>query len=442
MFYCLFFLPLIFLGFASYIKTKNITNPLFCYIIFWGLFIFLSFFNPFDLYIVSQKTYLFVLLNIICFSLGFILVARKCNVVNIDMSKAMQINKTIVIVQLLLFIVLLYYLIKYNVLMSSSIIIEARKIRFELGYLFNSYAEYIIYGYFVSSILLILLIINVTKYIVCDKLDFSFIVTFVNVYLYSQIGLGRFIFFDGIIFFLLGIFLYKINISVTNNDISFKDKKYIRNYRKIIYILLVIILLLLMVYITSSRTGGKILNITDLFFWINFSFKQGLTYFIGPFRSLDYFLNSEYILELRYLYGRATLAGLDELVNNYSILMGLSFNSANSIMATFTVDPIIIGFDGQYFNAFYTGLMNFYLDGGVVFIVMIPFIYGIIIAKVWNVFNANPNLYTLSLLVFLVKTSFAYLYKWDFSAPSYWIILTMFLILIYFNKRHSIHYES
>lgn len=49
-------------------------------------------------------------------------------------------------------------------------------------------------------------------------------------------------------------------------------------------------------------------------------------------------------------------------------------------MASFTVNPITIGYNGQTFNAFYTGITNFYLDGGIAFVIMIPFLFGMIIA--------------------------------------------------------------
>ena len=421
------------------IRTKTIMNPLTFFLIFWGFWVCLSTFNPYTLYSVSEKAYLLIWINMFTFSIGFIMIARKKNRdICINPNLSIKMNKALKWMETFLFIILIYYFIKYNTVLSSMAITDARRISSEIGYIFGNHIEYLIYNYFVTSLVYLSIIINSVKYSLDKKTSIHLIITLVNIYLFAGIGLGRFVFFNTIIFIIVALNIYrgtkesneKFGGNVARNKIK-------RKKSKIKYVPLVGLGVYLMTITTATRYGASIYNFNTFWRWFNFSLKQGAVYFLGPFRALDSFLQLNSITPFDFTFGRATLAGLEEIINNVFILIGININTANSIMASFTVNPITIGYNGETFNAFYTGITNFYLDGGVGFVIMVPLIFGMIIAGCWNLFNRSPNLYTFSILVFMVKTSIAYQYRWDFSTPSNWIVVIALYWLYQREKRYQ-----
>jgi hypothetical protein len=184
--------------------------------------------------------------------------------------------------------------------------------------------------------------------------------------------------------------------------------------------------------------NSNISNISDFLYWFDFTLAQAVVYLTGPFRAFDYFLSndiaSNYILTL----GRSTFGGIEEFFSNILIILEINIETANSIYASFAVPPIIIG-QNTSFNAFYTGLTNFYLDGRFLGVVFFSFIFGIIAALVWNNFNRYKNLMSFSLLIFITKNSIAYMYRWDYNSPTYWFLLSIFVFytMIYKKKNYG-----
>jgi len=281
-------------------------------------------------------------------------------------------------------------------------IYDARRVRFELGFLFETYTEYLIYTYFVTSFLYMSLIININRYFINYRFDLSIIITIISAVLFGFTGLGRFIFFDSIVFFFLAIAFRKKYICLGKNDIS--NKKV--NYDKVKYIFIAILGIVFMTVITGRRMGIIVTDLRGFYDLLIYSFQQGIIYFIGPFRAFDNFFHCKIYENIGYTYGRSAFAGLDEIFNNFAILMGTTFESANSKMASFTVDSILIG-QGQWFNAFYTGVMNFYLDGRIGGVIILAFLYGSAAAVVWNHFQKCPQLFSYSLLIYFTYTTIA-----------------------------------
>lgn len=431
----LFVITIILFLFIGIKKIKTFSNPLSIYLIFWGLWIIISLFNPYDLYPVSSFAYLLVWVNIFSFSIGFLVISKKKKYqINIEQNLLIIKERSLFFAEIILLIILIYYNKKYFALLSYGNIGEARRIRFELGYLFGNYTEYLLYNYFVISTLYLTIIINILKFILDKKINASLVITIVNILLFASIGLGRFVIFDFIVFAILGVVLTKKK----SKNFLFNTKR--GKYKSLVkYFFLLIAGVFVMTLITSFRYGRSIQSFEDMFFWLMFSVQQGMIYFLGPFRAFDSFLN----LNPHTTYGltviRSTFSGLEEIINNIFILAGISINTANSIMSSFTVDSIVIGFNGQSFNAFYTGLTNFYLDGGISYIFIIPFLFGMIVAKIWNTFNEEPNFFMIALLIFIVKTTLAYQYRWDFSSPSNWIIFAI-LVIFYKVSKKRIYY--
>lgn len=427
----LFILTLMMFIILLRIKIGTYNNPLTYYLIFWGGWTFVSLLNPYDLYDVSNNSYLLLWLNITVFSLGYFLVCNKrTNFKYVDIFSKKHTQIFFRIIQLIVLLYLIYYYIRYNFLLSGLAITEARNIKYELGYLFNSYTEYLIYTYFVTAFVHLKLVIDIANYIMTKKIQFSTLITAASVILFSLIGFGRFIFFYALIFFALAIFLKKENVNRIINDNRHNKKK----KKKAVYVLFTVIGFYFMTLLTANRTGGGISDFDDLLFWFKFSIQEGVTYFVGPYRALDYFLTNKIYNQIGFTLGRATFSGIDEIINNFFILIGIEYKTANGLISSFTRGNISIG-DTRFFNAFYTGIVNFYLDFRIFGVILFPLLYGIISAKIWNIYNKKPNIYTFSLLIYFTKTTIAYQYRWDFGAPSTWIVIITLIILSRKNSR-------
>ena len=82
---------LFFISICRY-KIGTLNNPISYYLTFWLMWITVSIFNPFNLYPVSNNTYLIIWLNLFFFSLGYFLVCgpildRPYQIFKISMNK-------------------------------------------------------------------------------------------------------------------------------------------------------------------------------------------------------------------------------------------------------------------------------------------------------------------------------------------------------------------
>lgn len=391
---------------------------------FWVGWILISLMNPFGLYTVSDKAYFLLWMNIFFFSLGFILFSKQNSPKTYYAIHLSNNQKyALVILQIIVLLTIAYYYLQYNHMFADMTIHDARRIKFELGLLFKSYTEYAIYTYFITSLLYMSLVINVGRYILNSKVDMSIVITLISAVLFGLTGMGRFIFFNTIVFFIIAIAFKKKHSLQENNSKLFKQAK----YNKTKYFLICIAGIAYMAVLTGRRMGQTISGGKQFLEVFMISVEQGITYFIGPFRAFDNFLTFKISESIGHTYGRSTFGGIDEMFNNLAILIGAQFTSANAKMASFTVDSIFIG-QHHTFNAFYTGVMNFYLDGGVGGVVILAFLYGALAAVVWNHYQKYPQLFSYSLLIYFTHTTIASEYRLAFSAPSTWIILVSLII--------------
>ena len=426
----LMIITFLFFFYITRIRTGTYNNPITYYLTFWLMWILISLLDPFDLWTVSDRAYLLIWINILCFAIGFILICKKKT---FNLYENIKFNrrkpKALVILQIILLIVIAYYYVKYNSLLENLTINDARRIRFELGFMFNSYYEYVTYSYFISSFLYLTIIRNIVRLVVKHKFGISGVITLISIVLYAFTGLGRFIIFDTMIFFFIAIAFKRQVVSIEFNGIVLKNK--IEKSIKIKYLFLGCIGLWGMMVITGRRMGKVVSGISEFIEVLRYSIEQGVVYFIGPFRALDNFLNSGIHDSIGYTFGRSTFSGLDEIFCNFAILAGSNFTSANAKMALFTAEPIYIGAE-QQFNAFYTGVMNFYLDGRIVGVIILAFLYGVVSAVIWNYYNKNPDVFSYSLLIYFTYTTIASEYRLSFISPSTWVIL---FILVLSNHR-------
>lgn len=405
----------------SIIKTKTPNNPISIYLSFWLILIVISFLNPFNLYDVNFFTYMILFISLFFFCLGFLLISKKKAPYFIIINKySIRIAGFNNFALVFLFIILIYYLIRFYTLIDLLGYAEARNIKFTQGYLFTSYVEYIFFYYVVSSAVYVNSILVISKFIILKQINFKLLLTILILLIYALIGFGRLIIFDMILFGFIPFFFqpYKFNNS----------KKRIKFY--IFLLFSIFLLIILSTFLTALRNGVFIFSIDEFLYWFEILVKQIVIYFIGPFRALDNFIN---IVENQnlFLFGRATFSGLEEIFNNILILLNVDLNTANEILSEITSESLSIG-PNETFNAFFTGLANFYIDGRLFGVMLVSFILGGFNGFVWNNYLNRNSIASLCLLVFTMKVALSYSYRWDFSSNFSWIIL---LYLIYLNKK-------
>lgn len=409
----------------SKIRTGTLNNTLSYYLVWWGMWLSISQFNLFNIYDVSLKSYSFLLLNIGMFSVGYI-IFYKPKLYNKCFAKVNLPNKRVFLFQLILFVILLYYWQRYSMIFNQMTFYDARRIRFEVGLLFSSGYEVLFFNYVVTFAVYFFILLAISNYLINRKIDRNLLLSIINCIIYGFIGLGRFIYFDSAVFLITGFLLLKQIQKGKERKIRFGI-----NFIKKLIVISVFIIggLFLSSYITSVRMGHN-----DIFMGLSDAFQQFIIYFTGPFRALDYYFytfKNSFDLTL----GRSTLAGLDEIVNNLLYYFNRNSIALNGKIAFYTASNIYIG-GGHWFNAFYTCLMNYYMDLGILGVIIIPFIFGGIAAKVFNIFNKNPNVYTLMLIMYFTYTTLASEFRWSFQSPTPWIIL-LYILLLVFKEKHK-----
>jgi oligosaccharide repeat unit polymerase len=407
----------------SKIRIGSYNNPLAYYLIWWGIWLIVSQFNFFNLFEVSIKTYIFLLLNIFMFSLGYFIFCKK---IQYKSFKIFKVNKEgIFIIQSTLFFILIYYLHRYNMLYRNASVLDIRNIKFQVGLLFSSGYEMIFFNYIITFLVYYFTLLSISRFIIEVKVDKNFYISVINVIIYSFIGYGRLIYFDFIIFIIVGFLLNKSLSRKKVNMYKLHNKKNMKNM--IIFLIIIISGLLLSSYFISVRMGGN-----KVYKGLLNNFSQSIIYFTGPFRAFDNCMVT-FSDKFNFTFGRSTLSGLDEIVNNMLYILYRNITPLNYEIGFYTQQPIMIG-NHQIFNAFYTCIMNYYMDFGVIGVIIIPFIYGIIAAKIYRVFNDNPNIYTLMLIIYFTYTTISSEFRWSYQSPTTWIILIFILIGVHKHK--------
>jgi hypothetical protein len=417
--------------------NRSVFNPLTMYLVYWNLLLFISVFNPFGLFPVSVFTYFLLLLNVIAFSLGFLIFSslkiNKRSLIYYSPKKSIF-PRLILFIDIFLMFYFFYYFYRFEIILNSMEITDARSIRFEIGLLFRNYTELLVYNYIVSALFYFIILIRIASFFSKKIIRKSFFITIINVYLFSSIGLNRLLYYD--------VFLFVfITFILTNTNFSFFSSKIFRvlKFRNLIIFSVIILFLYLIINNTALRYGIEILNIEILSQWLEFTFRQFVVYMIGSFRTFDIFILNDTLSTRIPRFFLASFSGLEEILLNIPLFLDFEILSTNSIISDITIEQVIIGYNNLYFNAFYTGLLNFYIDIGFIGIILYPFILGAFVSIKWKIYKINKDIYSLMILIFLVKISLSYSQRWEFGFPEVWIIL-FFLILIEKNSRISTKY--
>jgi len=249
----------------------------------------------------------------------------------------------------------------------------------------------------------------------------------VNILLNSQIGKGRMIIFELLVYFMLAFIIY------------FYDEiwKYIKRHW---YIIIIVIGLAGtgMVFLTLVRLKTDFTSIESISTNLKETFEQVILYFTGSIRAFDYSLVNGYrdtiISQYGYTWGFATFAGINEVIVMFFRGLGKEIPTVNMVLGALTQPAIFIGENIQY-NAFYSAAFNYYIDFGIVGVALFSGLFGAFSSfLIRKTLKSEDVYYTMILILNLYIILFSIL-RWEYQSPSTWIIILIILMVRDIHKK-------
>ncbi len=411
---------------ANNLTTSKLSFHLIAiYILWYGGWLIVSTFNPFELFEVSTKAYIYQLLGVSSLVLGFLFhpdlktnnsfsEQREIST-KFEKSIFFKLNVIIVCFLAIYTAVLFWNLVIYDPIGARGIYFE--ELRSNIGipyfhYLWNWYGRTII------TIVLLLICMHLIKRKQVNKFFLlMYVVTFLS---YSFVGLGRGRFVE-----LLYFYTTLIVINHKTGFFSSKSRIYWRanylNWKMIILsFFLGSIVLLVMGYFTSVRLGESELTLANSVQGVERMAESLVLYNVGGFRAFDHALKNDYIQIIGQLYGRGTFASVDNLL----VFPIRQYVAANNIIGNeLQYNRIMIGPNTSW-NYAYTQFLIFYLDFKLLGILLVSFLMGYFYKKAILIFMKKTNFFSLLLLVFLTSALFSSNFAYQLQSTTSLLIIS------------------
>lgn len=406
------------------LNSKLIFFTAFFYLILWVSILLLLKVNPYNLYKIKPSVYFIFLTSIFMFLCGYFIssiITKKYKSFNIVQSKSNILNsnsKKIVIIEIITMIILIIYFLEYKKLLGIYGADFSRVIRYEIGYLFSNSLEAVIYNWIFGCIISFYNIFLAYKIVNLKFKDVTFWLTLINILLYVQIGMGRFSIFECVIYVFALFCIQKFSVEGNTEKISIKAN--IKN------------ILVLIGTIIGALVAGLLLTIQRLSLnslgeAIGEFVKQIVIYFTGATAAFQHG-SEKFFGEFYHTYGRLTFAGIDEVIGNILEVLGFNYEKINSQIGAITQKTIVIG-PTQEYNAFYTANMNFYIDFGILGVIILSLLFGALIFIVTNNYVSKKDDISLIIYLYLFYCMVLTTIKWPFQSPQAWIFLGAWIII-------------
>jgi len=441
----IFLLP--FLGFLIPIAIKNnnvVARRFSLFIIaMWTFIFFISLQNPYGLLPVSAKTYTLLLIYVCSLVIG-LSVSNKRNVnsskyIKFDNVIQKQLdylldNKYVLIIVSICILFLLYIFSKQQAILLQISAMQLRNegvqdLLFEGNSLLGLFNNFVVKPF---TFIIEILVAYVLLYRRTKVLPLFLFTT--EVLLSALIGGSRGVFLKILVYI---IFIYFCCPFLQNKS----SRK--ANLKLLLSVLVFAIIIFTTVsYLTAQRLYNiKEFSIDAVLLGFDSMLIHIETYLVGPFRALDYAFENDYFNKLGGpTLGRSTLGFIEGFFEIFFGKLGIDYTPANNIIyKTLQNNWIWIGRD---FNFAYTPLLNYYMDFGLLGILIIPFVFGMIIKKYCLKLYRSKNLAILFLLAFFFNVIFEshfgwVLYHWN----CFLILIYIYIIYKYFNKRINDFYN-
>lgn len=404
------------------LRIKQKVTRYFYYIVcgFISLTLFVSIANPFELYEVSTKAYVFISLGFIFWGLGYIKRHRVNHNTNVivehDSVSSLFKSRRLFFTYVASFCFLLYLAItQWQFILINGAMLNLKTDTFEI--IFNNNSMMYLF-YQCVSFPLFYLSIALFSYLYITKGSRLYLtISFLYILLFCYIG-GKRGYFQTTI---EGFFIIYILVNLKKGLSLFQMMR--SSYRLLIFIC---ILYLGAAYMTSIGGGGGDLKSAG-----NENAKNLVVYNVGAYRAFDYALDKNFYEKSNGPhYGAATFGGFIEYYStNIFNRIGLNTRSVRENTMTLLQDtPITVG-NGVDFNFLYTSFMYFYFDFGVLGILLISFMFGWFVRYIVDVFAFENTFSSIGLVSYIFISCILFPAGWFNVALSAQPTLLMFYVL-------------
>lgn len=420
-----------FVVFLFYVSKKSIKDRLsktviYSYLGVWTLAFITSALRLYGLYEVSDYTMILLMLHVLSFTVGFLVfrIPKYCavqiNVKEIEPQIEKLYNQVWFVVILIFstFLMLIFFSMFYAMIAVK-----------DFGDIRAEYYDSDLYGPFFGAIKefifapVSLILLPLFAYSSYYKRDWIWLL--MGIFLLASMTLsgGR------IGYVRIIVILFFVVVCIFNG---------VKNKFKLLFMTLVTVsaLFLILGVITASRFGGKFSdNVKDA---SELTLQQMTEYVEMPVGAFNYAIENNYIGQMGgYSYGRLTFCSVEAVA--YSVLgkVGIPVHRYVQDLAPLQQSHLIpIADEEQTWNALYTAVLYYYLDLGVVGVIVFPFFFGLLlrflIKKLYYLRNVS--------MIILVATVFykVLLSVLQFGMGSH-VELIVLVLLYYFANKTKPH---
>jgi len=400
----------------SYLKDKKFYNPITSLSLIMFILVFLSALRLFDL--IETSPYTFFLIGIFMFfiTLGYYFITlststfKKTNMKKIVVHEKYKIRYRVVyIVFLIVIFIIIYRLyLVINLLNLGYTFSQIRSNTLNIVEFSNYYS--LIYQYIAKPIVFLSIPLGIIDFYIGKKKIIYF--TIILIVFLSLVEGGRFILYYFIVLNIISYSIFKSKIKI---------KKSIMTVSTIITILII-----LLVYFISDSRG------------IENYFEHTYLYLAGSIPHL-----SLRISQIRnYTYGFTFISGFVKPI--FVFLNGLGILSYPefyiNVLSYANVEDVVFIANNTTYNAFVTPVFYFYLDFGIIGVILYSIIYGMLLGFSYSLIKRKMNILNLFIFLMIMQGVFTSMVRWQFITPHY--ALTFIYILLFVKKNNKSKIEN
>lgn len=404
------------------------------FVLWWTVAFCISTTNPFGLYPVSSESYFILSFFVLSYVLGYVIgLSKTCPPPPTSYSilsdfKSLSTSRLFLIAQISYISILLAYLTRYQTYILGAGAIDARAARFEIGMVFQSTAEAVLFEYLIGGSIWLFKFMAAFGAAYRSSRNLSWILSMIACALYMGFGAGRNIIIETVLLFFFFSAIKKLTGASDKTNISTST-----------LLSITIGAYALFIYATYVRMFDDALTFERFILANTTIWDQIIIYCVGSFRAFDY-AHSNFQEIIGFNYGALTLNGLNEIISHGLTFLGFETRYYSNHWAELLASPIYIS-NTQLHNALYTAAFNFYFDFGLAGVVFNGFIFGFLCAKSLISFFKNRNLSSLFTLALLFTFSILTCLTWKLSSGPALFALAFGLLRIQMTKKRHLRTE-
>lgn len=434
-----YFVVLIGLIVLGLLATQRTINAVWArgFLFFWLFLFFISGFDPYGLFPLSSSTYLILSLFVFSFVIGISVKSgstlRSGKKISCSLDAAVE--HTVFLLNgsffkffsFLIVLILSVYVLKFSSYILSAGFEDSRLARFEVGLIFTSVIEAMVFTYIVGGAIWFM------KFAFAFSLAFrgvaasSFFLSGLACFLYLVFGGGRNILIE--VAFLLMFFLLLKRFGVRAR------KRAEGRTAKIVFVLMLSFCMAVFATLFRNSSSDNAFDFEAVLDASATLLEHFVVYFVGSFRAFDYAVE-HYERLLNFNFGQMGLAGFDEI---YALIFrSLGFNTMpfSNYWGEILAEPIQVG-GSVFFNALYTAVFNFYFDFGVAGSAIWGGFFGFVCSVLLKRLIASPSCWGLFSVSLLFVVSMLTPLSWKFTSGALALVWVLSLVLDGLSRKKN-----